>query len=130
MKVYVLTEGEYSDYHIEAVKLDKEEADRLALVHPDWEIEEFDTDDVRIPERTRYTVWVNENGLFDIQEGEYYGIKAPVGTVVFRARRFLDEHEWTAVIVDAKDACHAIKIASDLIAKARYAKEIDEVEEE
>lgn len=129
MKVYVLTEGEYSDYHIEAVKLDKEEADRLALVHPDWEIEEFDTDDVRIPERTRYTVRVNENGIFDIQEGEYYGIKAPVGTVVFPAGRFYG-HEWTAVIVDAKDACHAKKIASDLIAEARYAKEIDEVEEE
>lgn len=127
MKVYVLTEGEYSDYHIEAVKLDKEEADRLALVHPDWEIEEFDTDDVRIPERTRYTVWVNEDGIFDIQEGESYWIKAPIGTVVFHGDRL--RNKWAVVVVDAKDACHAKKISSDLIAKARYAKEIDEVEE-
>ena len=129
MKVYVLTEGEYSDYHIAAVKLDKEEEDRLALVHLDWEIEEFDTDDVRIPERTRYTVWAAENGICDVQEGECYWLKAPVGTVVFRAERFMYGHEWTAVIVDAKDACHAKKIASDLIAVARYAKEIDEAEE-
>ena len=45
MKVYIITSGEYSDYSIDAVTLDKEEAERMVNVFPQESIEEYDTDD-------------------------------------------------------------------------------------
>lgn len=48
MKVYVITQGSYSDYHICAVSLDKDEAERLARIYSDGrdeaEVEEYDTE--------------------------------------------------------------------------------------
>jgi hypothetical protein len=48
MKVYVITRGEYSDYHICAVALDRQRAERLKVIYTGgWdqaEIEEFDTE--------------------------------------------------------------------------------------
>lgn len=53
MKVYVITQGEYSDYGVRAVSLDKDDAERkCALLNRDarcgeyCEIEEYDTDDM------------------------------------------------------------------------------------
>jgi hypothetical protein len=50
MKVYVITKGEYSDYHICAVATDPEKADALAKFCSDKydsaEVEEYDTEDV------------------------------------------------------------------------------------
>lgn len=53
MKVYVITQGEYSDYCIRAVSLDKNDAEKkCALLNRDvmcdeyCEIEEYDTDDM------------------------------------------------------------------------------------
>lgn len=55
MKVYVITSGEYSDYHIDAIALDKNEAVEKcatlnALVRGDdyCYIEEYDTEDMKI----------------------------------------------------------------------------------
>lgn len=53
MKVYVITQGCYSDYHICAVTLDKDKAERLQKMYSakdsyysdNTEIEEYDTDD-------------------------------------------------------------------------------------
>jgi hypothetical protein len=49
MKIYVITQGEYSDYHICAVTDDKERAKKLQLIYSDSynaaEIEEYNTDD-------------------------------------------------------------------------------------
>ena len=51
MKIYVVTEGEYSDYHIEGVFLTKEAADKYVKLHyPDVKyaypnVEEYDTID-------------------------------------------------------------------------------------
>lgn len=53
MKVYIITQGEYSDYGIRAVSLDKDDADRkCATLNKNvycgeyCEIEEYDTDDM------------------------------------------------------------------------------------
>lgn len=54
MKVYVITQGSYSDYHIVGVKLTREEAERVVVHANDEdyydyaEIEEYDTDDIKI----------------------------------------------------------------------------------
>ena len=49
MKIYVITKGEYSDYHICAVATDPAKADQLAEFfstrHEPAEVEEYDTDD-------------------------------------------------------------------------------------
>lgn len=49
MKVYVITKGSYSDYHICAVATDPEEAEKLAKIYSDrWddaEVEEYDTEE-------------------------------------------------------------------------------------
>lgn len=45
MKVYIITSGEYSDYAIDAVTLNKEEAEKMVNVFPEERIEEYDTDD-------------------------------------------------------------------------------------
>jgi asparagine synthetase A len=49
MKVYIISKGEYSDYHICAVTLDEQEAERLAKIYTDsWDyaiVEEWDTDE-------------------------------------------------------------------------------------
>ena len=59
MKAYVITKGEYSDYKIYAVTLDKEQAELLKAEYSDkWDeafIEEYDTDrfSIRIRQRSR-----------------------------------------------------------------------------
>lgn len=49
MKVYVITKGKYSDYHVCGVATDKETAEKLRVLNTDkWDeanVEEFDTDD-------------------------------------------------------------------------------------
>lgn len=44
MKLYVVTQGEYSDYHIEKIFLDKDKAENYAKYHR-AEVEEWETDD-------------------------------------------------------------------------------------
>lgn len=56
MKVYVITEGEYSDYNIVAVRLDRNEAEDICASLNDeeteyinfYQIEEYDTEDIQI----------------------------------------------------------------------------------
>ena len=45
MKVYIVTEGCYSDYHIEAVFLDKQKAESYIVGWDGYHIEEFETAD-------------------------------------------------------------------------------------
>ena len=73
MKVYVITSGEYSEYHIDAVALDEEEAKKKCAVfnstkseYDDMcQIEEYDTDDVQVSENVitnlRFRLVVYEN---------------------------------------------------------------------
>jgi len=48
MTIYIVTDGEYSDYHIEAVFTDKKQAEIYAALHHCNEIEEWDADVVNI----------------------------------------------------------------------------------
>lgn len=48
MIVYVVTEGSYSDYHIEAVFTDKDQANNYLMLHPCCEIEEYEADAIKI----------------------------------------------------------------------------------
>lgn len=73
MKVYVITKGRYSEYHICAVTTDPDTAERLARIYSDrWDdasVEEYDTDasqpllDGRLP----YQVWFYRTGTVEIR---------------------------------------------------------------
>lgn len=64
MKIYVITKGSYSSYHICAVATDKEKAEKLAKIYTDRyddaEVEEYDTEgysdlfEGRIPYMVRF----------------------------------------------------------------------------
>lgn len=68
MKVYVITKGEYSDYHICAVATDYEKAcilqKRFSTKYNPAEIEEFDTEDFNdiFAKKNLYSVWFCSNG--------------------------------------------------------------------
>jgi len=56
--IYVLTEGEYSDYHIVALYSTKELAEEAQKFCPESNIEEYGLDSLKIPEHPPgYTGW-------------------------------------------------------------------------
>ena len=86
MKIYVITKGSYSDYHICAVTTDEKQAEKLAKLYTDnWddaEVEEYETDDYtdelkdfndsRLPYRVTFTFVgdvhrVSRQGLEDFE---------------------------------------------------------------
>ena len=48
MKVYIVTAGSYSDYHIEAVFTDPEKANKYKNLDSDREVEEYEADSVSV----------------------------------------------------------------------------------
>lgn len=70
MRIYVVTRGSYSDYHIEAIYTDRDAAEalRLHLEGPeesssnDVSIEEWETDTREIPSTGAYVALINEGG--------------------------------------------------------------------
>ena len=66
--VYVVTEGEYSDYHIVAVFSDRESAQALVDVkdpndYDKRQIEEYWLNGGPVAQLTEYRVWVDKNGV-------------------------------------------------------------------
>ena len=133
MKVYVITKGYYSDYHICAVAVDRKRAEHLAKLYGSGrndyaEIEEFDTDDVGFDKYDldnepliRYYVQLNRNCEPEVSE-EY--LKASdvenyktVGNFARRSNGMAETNVYMAhVATDTKEK--AIKIAQDMYAKA------------
>lgn len=112
MKVYVITQGCYSDYHIVGVALDKEKAERIkSFFDRDYysaEIEEYDTEKWDLSdERNLYSIRIYRDEISVIDNDAYYDPN------VVRA------YPWGVyeVSVMAKDEEHAMKIASDMIAQ-------------
>lgn len=71
MKVYIVTEGSYSDYHIEEVFTNKEQAELYCAIHEDCRIEEYEADECKIDGKAEdlKSIWVLEKGL------DYQGLK-------------------------------------------------------
>lgn len=118
MKVYVITCGEYSDYQICAVTLDKEQAELLKASYSDnWDeacIEEFDTDDYKIEVGSDYKpMWLVEFSgaqiirCYTVAHENYKHGKIYRNKWDGRVRTF----------VEAKDEEHAKKIAKDMYIK-------------
>ena len=129
MKVYVVTSGEYSEYHIVGVTLDKQVAETFVngkneakgKYGKEFYLEEYDTDDFRViavgckPYRACF--YRKENGdrlsWADECEWRYQNI----GLVEADGRGNYE------VIVFAKDEDHALKIGAGKVAEYKARKE-------
>ena len=125
MKVYVITAGHYSDYHICGVATDPESAENLRLLSSDtWSgearIETFDTQEV--PERPKT--------YFDILASDEFGLTKCWEKPMIDGEEYHINHVTCgrfgyAVNVIAPDKEHAAKIASDLIAQYKYERMVE-----
>lgn len=136
MKVYIITKGEYSDYHICAVTDDPEKAKLLKEAMSDdcdyANIEEYDTDDIQVnayldKNNIEYCVALDaKTGLIECKANwklsDPYGISSsevwetheyqePSGRLVYKT------------VVYAENEEKATKIASDRFAKYKAEKE-------
>lgn len=137
MKVYVITQGEYSDYHILGVSLDRERAERIVQLYNDdnalWNqpiIEEYETDVIDVQmQGLLYTATRTEEGIFlnrtdyDFEQDLERLNKVERGTAKIGGR-LPPPH----VIVMAKNREQALKKASDLFAEYDYRKAMEEEE--
>jgi hypothetical protein len=127
-KVYVITKGCYSDYHICAVTLDKEKAERLRKLFDggsmdEARIEEWDTEQHvdLLSGRKPYFVLFRENGdVLSVTEDEYCIEYFEPKIFVFHHRYYGDVLK-TAVYADSREA--AVKIAAEKRAKYLAEKE-------
>ena len=118
MKVYVLTCGEYSCYHIVGVLLDEEQAKIAAEVmsdrYNDVEAETYDTDALKFikPGWKYWTLAFSErdHAIVDTFRDDYYL------DALGEPRLCAINHRWY-VDVYAEDEDHAIKSASDKLDK-------------
>lgn len=112
MKIYAITKGEYSDYHICALTIDKAKAERLAKIYSDsWRkasISTFDDGEYNDEVLGFYLVWTG----FD--DASFQGI--------FNQKTHREEIKDLGggsyqVYVSAEDEDHAKKKAYDMLAK-------------
>lgn len=114
MKVYVITKGEYSDYHICAVAIDKEKAEEIRKKYSDsWEtaeIEEYDTAE------TEMILYKNLYRCF--YDKRTKSITVSESSFDFPPSFEINENTFQlSTEVCADDKAHAFKIASDKFAK-------------
>lgn len=117
MKVYVLTSGSYSDYHIVGVLLDEEQAriaaEAMSNRYDGVDVETYDTDELKFikPGWKYWTIVFSEHdhSIIDSFCDDYLGTPG-------KPRLFTPNHRWY-VDVYAEDEDHAIKSASDKLNK-------------
>lgn len=122
MKIYVITSGCYSDYHIDAVTDDKDKAEFLKLKfsdeHDEANIEEYDTDKYQVegvPNQLHWKVIVFKKSKPIIRPM----LSGEVKFVVFN-----DHYELCEAVVIAKTKEQALKIVRD-----KYAQYLSELAE-
>lgn len=127
MKIYVITAGEYSDYHICAVTDDKKSAERLRKIYSShWRearVETYDTKYIYEDPRSYWSFEVSLNGAIITGELLYFREEeeTEINEVELVGTKFY-------INVIAKDRSHAEKIAFDKIAEYKY-EHPEEVEE-
>lgn len=109
MKIYAITQGEYSDYHICALTVSKDKAKRLKKLFTnnfgdEAQIEEYDDGDDK-----------------DLRLSWYYSISSGEVTPIneYEEDKLLlnYKNEVYALYINAKDEGHAKKKARDMLAK-------------
>lgn len=115
MKVYVITSGCYSDYHIDAVTDDKEKAEFLKLKFSDEydeaNIEEYDTDKYQVEGLPNQLYWK----VIVFKKSKPIIRPMLSGEVKFLV--YNDNHELCEAVVIAKTKEQALKIVRDKYAQ-------------
>ncbi len=129
MKIYVVTQGEYSDYHIVCVTDDYRNAETARfVVSQDWyeaRIETYDTDDVRfnLGDVNPYNVMLMDDGRVIVKAlstDDGFSFSTAICHDVLRSNK-----GWNEVDVLAKDQAHAKKKGVDLIMKYKYGRKVE-----
>lgn len=119
MIVYVITRGEYSDYGIVAVTLEKEKAEELKKLYSDkWHeamIETYDTDDYYVENGRFYEVILETRTAIRVRE--IPPVLVDDRNKVRTGRNFITKGKEYVVFVKAKNEEQAKKIGADLVAK-------------
>ena len=116
MKIYVITQGDYSDYHIITATLSKQRAENLAKIYSDK------YDEAMVEEFEELSDEAIERKMKELEQRFIFGIKADgtVGevravyekkTAPYMLKDYGNNLEFS---IPAKDKEHAIKIARDM----------------
>ena len=134
MKVYVITKGSYSDYHICAVATDKKKAEKLKKIFTNYDeahIETYDTDAFITEIERGYKLYICKkynDEYIDIDEITDFDYVSTLDFNVKKCKRHSihDDKKYIIYIIYvwAKDENHAQKIAADKIAEYRAKKEM------
>lgn len=119
MRIYVITKGEYSDYGIVAVAIDKDKAEELRIAYSDkWGdamIEEYETDDYYAEKGRFYIVNIGMRGAVKVYDTGVPDIDDRNKVCI--AEDYRTHRKYYTVQVKATDEEHAKKIGCDLVAK-------------
>lgn len=115
MKIYAITQGDYSDYHICALTVNKNKAERLKEIYSDEydeaEIEEYEDSEAGEELRVPFIYWTGSNSAIPCSVLTQEGVNI---------NRF---GELVGAVVLSTDAEHAKKKAQDMIAKYKAEQE-------
>lgn len=127
MKVYAITEGDYSDYHIVGVTTDKKTAKAYIALRTNKyfqpKIEEFDTEQISPladPNLKCFIVSV-ESGKYSVQESDL-GFQCPDWVGGIQTYKPINGVYRASTYCFAKSAEQAIKIAQIRMARYKAAK--------
>lgn len=128
MKVYIVTDGEYSDYHIEAVFDDRKKAELHAALHNCNCVEEYDVNDCKIEGNTKYYVvhYIEEGRGGELYvDNIRYSTKREHGIETHRRSEFFGStiRLMIRVSLEEHNEERALKIAQDMYAMYKAAKE-------
>ena len=121
---YAITDGDYSDYHIIAITDNKERAENIKKLYSgkysEPMIEEFFDEEAK--SEALYDVLYNTDGSYNVTLQTF---DKKYSSDINIIRESVPCNRWWKyqVLVIAKDANHAIKIAQDLWAEYRAKKE-------
>jgi len=129
MKIYIITKGEYSDYHICAATTDKNTAKKLLQLYRDrWDepkIETYDDGSARdiLNGACVWDVYINSQNMAFRACKNYHPVAIPDN--INQVERIEDwqlcgENEDYTISVVAKSKEHAEKIAQDIFAEYKY----------
>lgn len=125
MTAYVITKGEYSDYHICAVTLDKDKAEQLKKLFTDeWHevyIEEYEVDS-HFPIDYPYFIVDKYSDRIEVKEIQTDNYACEYDYGVVRRCHSRGNKVFYSICVKAKDKDHAKKIALDKIAQYKAEK--------
>ena len=123
MKIYVVTRGDYSDYHICGVAVDKKRAEITAKLNSDYmytaNIEEYDSEEYSGNEKKQ---WMVRFFVKDPPEVTKKWFDRDIMHKLPLVKQYICSHATHVAYVQADDEAHALKIAEDALAQYKAQK--------